>query len=67
MADNSGPHDYTREESTTASLPLDPAPREVQIARSVFVFTGTGIFGTRRRMQDATIRACGFADTCDST
>ena len=45
------------EESTTASLPLDPAPRSVRIAGNIFVFTGTGVFGTRRMMQDATVEA----------
>ena len=50
------------EESTTTSLPLDWAPREVRIAGSIFVFTGTGIFGTRRRMQDAIIRAGGTVE-----
>ena len=50
------------EESTTASLPLDPAPRAVRIAGNVFVFTGTGVFGTRRVMQDATIRAGGTVE-----
>ena len=50
------------EESTTASLPLDPAPRTVRIAGSIFVFTGTGIFGTRKLMQDATIRAGGAVE-----
>ena len=28
------------EESTTASLPLDPAPRQVRIGGNIFVFTG---------------------------
>ena len=50
------------EESTTASLPLDPEPRKVRIAGSVFVFTGTGIFGTRKMMQDATLRAGGAVE-----
>ena len=50
------------EESTTASLPLDPAPRVVPIAGNIFVFTGTGVFGTRRVMQDATIRAGGTVE-----
>ena len=50
------------EESTTASLPLDPAPRTVRIAGNIFVFTGTGVFGTRRMMQDATIRAGGTVE-----
>ena len=40
------------EESTTASLPLDPAPRSVRISGNIFVFTGTGVFGTRRMMQN---------------
>ena len=47
------------EESTTASLPLDPDPRTVHIAGNVFVFTGTGVFGTRVMMQDATVQAGG--------
>ena len=47
------------EESTTASLPLDPEPRAVRIAGNMFVFTGTGVFGTRKKMQEATIRAGG--------
>ena len=50
------------EESTTASLPLDPAPRSVHIAESIFVFTGTGVFGTRKMMQDATVRAGGTVE-----
>ena len=50
------------EESTTASLPLDPDPRTVQIARNIFVFTGTGVSGTRKMMQDATIRAGGAVE-----
>ncbi len=50
------------EESTTASLPLDPEPRTVRIAGNTFVFTGTGIFGTRKMMQDATIRAGGTVE-----
>ena len=50
------------EESTTASLPLDPDPRTVRIAGSIFVFTGTGVFGTRKMMQDATIRAGGSVE-----
>ena len=50
------------EESTTASLPLDPAPRQVRIAGNVFVFTGTGIFGTRTMMQNATTRAGGTVE-----
>lgn len=47
------------EELTTASLPLDPEPRAVQIAGQTFVFTGTGVFGTRKAMRDVTIRAGG--------
>ena len=50
------------EESTTASLPLDPEPRTVRIAGNTFVFTGTGVFGTRKMMQDATIRAGGTVE-----
>ena len=50
------------EEPTTASLPLDPAPRAVRIAGNIFVFTGTGVFGTRRMMQDATIRGGGTVE-----
>ena len=50
------------EESTTASLPLDPNPRYVRIASNIFVFTGTGVFGTRKMMQDATIRAGGTVE-----
>ena len=50
------------EESTTASLPLDPDPRTVRIAGNLFVFTGTGVFGTRKMMQDATIRAGGSVE-----
>ena len=50
------------EESTTASLPLDPDPRTVLIAANTFVFTGTGVFGTRKMMHDATIRAGGTAE-----
>ena len=50
------------EESTTAALPLDPEPRTVRMAGNMFVFTGTGIFGTRKMMQDATIRAGGTAE-----
>ena len=50
------------EESTTASLPLDPDPRTVRIAGKIFVFTGTGVFGTRKMMQDATIRASGSVE-----
>ena len=50
------------EESTTASLPLDPDPRTVRIAGNVFVFTGTGVFGTRRMMQDATVQAGGTVE-----
>ena len=47
------------EESKTAPLPLDPEPRLVQVPGNIFVFTGTGIFGTRTMMQDATARAGG--------
>lgn len=50
------------EESTTASLPLDPEPRTVRIAGNIFVFTGTGVFGTRKMMQEATIRAGGTVE-----
>ena len=50
------------EESTTASLPLDPEPRTVLIAENTFVFTGTGVFGTRKMMHDATIRGGGTAE-----
>ena len=47
------------EESTTASLPLDPGPRTVHVAGNVFVFTGTGVFGTRKMMHEATTQAGG--------
>ena len=50
------------EELTTASLPLDPEPRAVQIAGQTFVFTGTGVFGTRKAMRDVTIRAGGAVE-----
>ena len=50
------------EESTTAALPLDPDPRMVRITDNIFVFTGTGVFGTRKMMQDATIRAGGAVE-----
>ena len=50
------------EESTSASLPLDPSPRTVRIDGNMFVFTGTGVFGTRRMMQDTTIRAGGTVE-----
>lgn len=50
------------EESTSASLPLDPSPRTVRIEGNIFVFTGTGVFGTRRMMQDTTIRAGGTVE-----
>ena len=50
------------EEPTSASLPLEPEPRSVQIAGNVFVFTGTGIFGTRKRMQDATVKSGGTVE-----
>ena len=50
------------EESTSASLPLNPEPRTVLVAENVFVFTGTGVFGTRKMMQDATIRAGGAVE-----
>ena len=50
------------EESTSASLPLDPSPRTVRIEGNIFVFTGTGVFGTRRMMQDTTIRAGGAVE-----
>ena len=50
------------EESTTASLPLDQEPRTVHIAGSIFVFTGTGVFGTRKTMQEATLRAGGTVE-----
>ena len=50
------------EDSTTASLPLDPDPRAVRIAGNIFVFTGTGVFGTRKMMQDATVRAGGAVE-----
>lgn len=50
------------EESTSASLPLDPNPRIVRIEGNIFVFTGTGVFGTRRMMQDTTIRAGGTVE-----
>ncbi len=47
------------EEYTTASLPLDPEPRTVHVAGSIFVFTGTGVFGTRKAMREATVGAGG--------
>ena len=47
------------EEYTTASLPLDPEPRTVRVAGSVFVFTGTGVYGTRKAMREATVGAGG--------
>ena len=50
------------EESTTAALPLDPEPRTVRMAGNMFVFTGTGVFGTRKMMQDTTIRAGGTVE-----
>ena len=50
------------EEPTTASLPLDPEPRTVRISGNIFVFTGTGVFGTRKMMHEATIRAGGNAE-----
>ena len=50
------------EEPTTAGLPLDPEPRTVRMAGNMFVFTGTGVFGTRKMMQDATIRAGGTVE-----
>ena len=48
------------EESTSASLPLDPEPRNVQIRGNIFVFTGTSIFGTRTEMHTATVEAGGI-------
>ena len=50
------------EESTSASLPLNPSPRTVRVEGNIFVFTGTGVFGTRRMMQDTTIRAGGTVE-----
>ena len=50
------------EEYTTASLPLDPGPRTVQVAGRIFVFTGTGAFGTRKAMHEATIGAGGAVE-----
>ena len=50
------------EEPTTASLPLDPDPRTVRITGNIFVFTGTGVFGTRKMMHEATIRGGGNAE-----
>lgn len=50
------------EEYTTASLPLDPEPRSVHIASNIFVFTGTGTFGTRKAMQKATVDAGGAVE-----
>ena len=47
---------------TTASLPLNPEPRAVRVVGNVFVFTGTGVFGTRKMMQDATVRADGIVE-----
>ena len=47
---------------TSASLPLDPMPRTVVIPGNIFVFTGTGVFGTRAEMHEATIGAGGTAD-----
>ena len=50
------------EEPTTAGLPLDPEQRTVRMAGNMFIFTGTGVFGTRKMMQDATIRAGGTVE-----
>ena len=47
------------EASKSALLPLDPEPRTVHIAGSVFVFTGTGVFGVRKMMHAATTQAGG--------
>lgn len=47
------------EEAKSATLPLDPEPRTVVIEGKSFVFTGTGVFGTRKAMQEATERAGG--------
>ena len=50
------------EESTAASLPLDQESRTVHIAGNIFVFTGTGVFGTRKTMHEATLRAGGTVE-----
>lgn len=47
------------EVAKTAALPLDPEPRAVVIPGKSFVFTGTGVFGTRKMMQEATERTGG--------
>ena len=47
------------EVAKTAALPLDPKPRAVVIPGKSFVFTGTGVFGTRKMMQEATERTGG--------
>lgn len=47
------------EVAKSTKLPLDPGPREVKIAGSIFVFTGTGVFGTRTDMRAATEAAGG--------
>lgn len=38
----------------TATLPLDPSPRQVVVEGNSFVFTGTGVFGSRKAMHEAT-------------
>ena len=48
------------EVAKTAALPLDPEPRAVVIPGKSFVFTGTGVFGTRKMMQEATERTGGM-------
>ena len=45
-----------------AILPFNPEPRTVHVAGNVFVFTGTGVFGMRKMMQDATVRANGIVE-----
>ena len=47
------------EEAKSATLPLDPEPRTVVVRGRSFVFTGTGVFGTRKAMQEATEQAGG--------
>ena len=48
------------EVAKTATLPLDPEPRAVVIPGKTFVFTGTGVFGTRAAMHEATEQAGGI-------
>lgn len=47
------------EVAKSAKLPLDPEPRVVVFQDKSFVFTGTGVYGTRKMMQDATKRNGG--------